>query len=324
MRHPVFTALPLSCACLALLLCAPAACTVQPGHSGTEIDSTRYYSDYFVFLAEDGANPLIVLTDINWEQQAEGTIFTELKAYYGTDTGPWPILYDARTRSLHRLPLPTSWPDVPPIDQIGWNRAGSRFAFAFDDPGGVTLKVPSFRSGAAISDPGEDGHKTLKAARTTVRTPEGTRSGWLIHEEVRLNELQKTGGISASLARFHWIPVVVADTLYLFEQDGMGRQRAVRWQDTSSTMVADTLHTFGFEVTDTRSDGESGRAEVPVRWRIEVPTWHLALTLASRAGHTGYGEVTDKGKALFRQALVTGHNRDGTATYGMLELILAD
>src|SRR5688572_27327612 len=95
-------------AALPLLLLA--ACTPAPGvpTSQKASPSEGYRSDYFVFLAADVADPLIIPVDVNWEPRPGGQVFTELKAWKGT-RAPWPMIYEKETQPLSGRPFPRSF-----------------------------------------------------------------------------------------------------------------------------------------------------------------------------------------------------------------------
>ena len=78
-------------------------------------DNYLYYSDYFVFVADDGGTPLVIPMDVNWSPTATGYSI-ELKGWHGTEN-EWPIGYY----------LNDSTADLCAIPQEAWEHANTAY-----------------------------------------------------------------------------------------------------------------------------------------------------------------------------------------------------
>lgn len=281
----------------------------------------QYFSDYFVFVGADPTSPLIVPIDINWEPRPDGQIYTELKAWRGTESD-WPMRYHTGTAALPAgAPFPTQWSDVPATAGFGF--APGQLRITGEEVGSLELPVPS--EGMRYARTPEPGMSiTYEVSRTTLQDAGRVVPGWLIHERVELDRLVKVEGLGPMFGRYHWIPVVTPDALYLFNHDDQRPNKAVRWQLEGDAPRVDAVDAFQFEVTATEADAGSGRSAVPTGWTIGVESWSFSATFTAKAGHTGYGPDRDHGKALYRQATLVGTDGQGRPAVGMLELILED
>ncbi|MDH4127499.1 MAG: hypothetical protein OEV44_02010 [Spirochaetota bacterium] len=289
-------------------------------------ESTKgYFSDYFVFISSDEGDPLIIPVDINWHQDKPKSISAEFKAWYGTNK-PWPIIYDIKKRQLEEK-FPVDWTNVKPINKIQWSSNGETIEIDFSNIGKVKLFIKKPDISSTIQNKPDDNIIiTSTAVKTKIETANGLRHGWLIHENVRkLSETIKNDSSPSAFSRFHWIPLVYKDNLYLFIKDGKGKQNAIHWYQFMDIVKFKQTNEFNFTETSLNHDLNSKRNDVPTSWKIDIPLWKLTLTLNSNDGHTGYGSINKKGeKALYRQALMTGKTNGNFSVHGMLELILSD
>lgn len=283
----------------------------------------HYVSDYFVFVAADTAESLVVPIDVNWEPRPDGRIFTELKAWRGT-LEQWPMLYHVGTADLPgSAAFPKRWQDIPEVG--GFRFGDGRVSAASDTLGALSLSVPPESEGVSTTRTPEPGMSIRYTAFRTSLTDGGRAvAGWLIHERVDLDRLVKTEASPLPFERYHWMPVVAPDALYLFNHDGERAHNAVRWRIGDAKRTVDSTDAFAFEVTGHEAEAVSGRSNVPNAWQITAPEWGVSFTLESRAGHTGHGAERPGGKALYRQATLVGTDADNRPLVGMLELILED
>ncbi len=162
------------------------------------------------------------------------------------------------------------------------------------------------------------------AYRTSLQDQGREVEGWLLHEHIAFTKALKTNAEGQFFGRYHWIPVVMPGGLYLFEHSSVRGSFALRWLERGDRVQVEPLSTFSFAEVSHRADAGSGRARVPVSWRVKAQSWDLEIELSDRAGHTGYGPEGSRGKALYRQATATGKNASARAIYAMIELILEE
>jgi hypothetical protein len=253
--------------------------------------------------------------DVNWEPRDGGQMFVELKAWRGT-RGPWPMAYVAETRSRPAGDFPEHWSKVPATG--GFAFAGDRIRVRGSGLGELTLQVPDPAKGAAIEDKSPLGTAVFTVWRTAL--DEGGRSvpGWLIHEHIRLDQTVKLDTSKPFFERFHWFPLVKGEDFYLLRHDSQRGQLAARWRSVGGRLETQTSERVDLTVTARAPEPKSGRAAVPQAWTLAAPAFDLSVKLATGAGHDGQGPARPSGKALYRQALVTGD------AHGMVELILED
>lgn len=283
-------------------------------------ETVLYYSDYFVFIADDGLDPLVIPIDLNWKPTDSG-FSTEYKAWYGTRK-PWPIAYVTAAHTLPDSTVPSEIWDLPPADEFTFDADAREIVARVPGAPQLRLAVPHETDWAAADTDKPLGLHLLFAARTTAFVASNRRAGWLIYERIRRRP-STTPSSSRGFRRFHWIPLVIDGNLYHF-LDNSGDQSASRWRRQDGRVVADRHETFAFAVAATTDDPESGRTGIPRVTRIVDDVWNIDVTLASGANQTGHGPPRPSGPALYRQSLLESTPASRNAATGMLELILDD
>lgn len=276
-----------------------------------------YYSDYFVFVADDGGAPLSIPLDIDWRPTATGFEQT-FKSWHGT-SAPWPINYYVREVAS----TPCEVPQEP------WEHS-SDADFQFDAtartiastlPNGTTVGLTIPDKSDWVPMPSNNAVR-LYAFQTTATVNAATRSGWTIYGRMR-RETNNNSGSSSAFGAFYWMPIVAGGNLYYF-LDHNGEQAACRWQAQGGTVTADTLSAFTFQILSTAPDTTSGRTAVAEQLRIAAPAWGVDFTLNSTGHQVGYGPAFPKGLGLYRQSLLEPAPSSVTSGYGMLELVLEE
>jgi len=281
-----------------------------------ELSSTRYYSDYFIFIADDGGERLVVPIDINWRPGETG-YETEYKAWYGTQAD-WPIAYRVEDHSLESESNPEEIWDLPDISEFTFEPAQREIRVTLPDAPEIVMTIPeqSIWTEASI----ESGNG-LRAARGTTRVGGVGREGWILHERIRRQDRGKEN--SWQFERFHWIPLVINGALYHF-LDHSGEQSATRWVPHGDDLLTQQIGDFSFVVHAISEDSLSERDEVPRVIQIVVESWETDITVASGGHQTGYGPEANSGFELYRQSILESTPESNQVGYGMLELILAD
>ncbi len=276
-----------------------------------------YYSDYNVFIATDGGEPLVVPIDINWFSRDDG-YGIEYKAWYGT-VQDWPIAY--HTNSIH-----SKLEDIP-------NESfehGDTKNFDFDDRSeSITVKIygaPEIEIKAPKIEEGvlaplfNDIHDT-HALKTTIQVGEKERSGWMLYERIRRKK--DSAGKFEGFAAFYWMPLVVDGQLYHFMKH-RDELAAVKWSDSANVVKAEILRDFQLNIVETIADSTSKRESIPKVFRIQAPEWNFDITLKSLGEQVGYGKMFAKGLGYYRQSLLKSTETSRVSGYGMMELILED
>jgi hypothetical protein len=277
-----------------------------------------YYSDYFVFIADDGGAPLVIPMDANWRPTETG-FSTELKAWHGTRDA-WPIRYEQDTHGLSGGKIPTEIWQLPSVAGFVFNEREISLTVA----GAPSLRIALPKQSDWVSAPNADDNQGLFVAKTVVVVEGQTRRGFLLYERIRRQPNQSGGGGDGpGFRRFHWMPLVIDGALYHFK-DNSGSQSALRWIERNSSLVAEQGGPFTFEVQKNESDSQSGRAEVPQVLRIRYAPWSVDVVVESSGHQTGYGPQRDSGLALYRQSLLESTSGSPEQAVGMLELILDD
>lgn len=273
-----------------------------------------YYSDYFVFVANDGGSPLVIPMDMNWKPINNG-YEKEFKSWHGT-ANPWPINYLKQDVSVCTLPQ-ESWEHT---DDTNFQFNSTTRQISSNIAGGPTVAVTIPPSSAWVQLPDSSNYKELYAFKTSATVDGNSRSGWMIYERIRREAALGPGG---DFKAFYWMPIVVNGNFYYF-QDHSGVQSACRWVDNGSSIVAETIPSFTLNILATASDATSGRNNVVSQLQIIAPAWNIDLTLNSTGNQIGYGPQFPNGLGLYRQSLLEPAANSVTTGYGMLELILED
>jgi len=282
----------------------------------SELNPIQYYSDYFVFIADDGGEHLVVPMDFNWRPGEEG-YETEYKAWFGTqDT--WPIAYRVADHDIVPDGIPDEIWDLPAISEFTFDAELREIRITFSDAPEIVMKIPELSQWTMAGMESDSG---LRAARGTIRIDGIRREGWILYERIRRENTRNV--ISQGFGRFHWIPLVVDGDLYHFLDNG-GDQAATRWIASGENLITEQLDAFSFVILEMSEDMESGRSAVPEVISISAEHWQVDIMLESGGHQTGYGTEGDSGLALYRQSLLESTIDSNQTGYGMLELILAD
>lgn len=279
-------------------------------------DSYAYYSDYYVFVADDGGSSLVIPMDINWSASKNG-YDSEFKSWQGTKK-TWPIAYFKESTAVAPAQIPKE----------AWEHKNGK-SFQFDSSAreiisnvanGIELRVKVPERSEWVLLPSESTLKELYSFRTTASVKGTERSGWMVYERIRWkeDEVKDFGDFGA----FYWIPLVVDGDFYLFEQH-KGKQIAVKWYANSAEkVVVETIPDFKLNVVSTSSDAKSKRKNIPKVVQVVAPKWDIDITLKSTGSQVGYGGEFPNGLAYYRQSLLQSEKNSATSGYGMLELIL--
>jgi len=292
---------------------------VQCGGSQVEADSESssgpvgYYSDYFVFIADDGEAPLVVPIDINWTL-FEDEYEVEYKSWYGTEAD-WPIEYFTKKIQATPSTIPNEAFGHPKAEGFSFNEKKRTIATTIKGDHNVQIQIPEKTEWVLAK--AESDFPTY-AFKTDIKVDGKSRAGWMVYERIRFDKLSDFDGFAA----FYWMPLVVDNNLYHF-LDHKGEQTAFKWSTTEGDIKVETVPAFTFNVVETIVDEKSKRSEIAKTIRFQVPEWELDVTLASTGQQIGYGEEHPKGLAVFRQSLLQSVEQSKDVGYGMMELILA-
>lgn len=276
-----------------------------------------YSSDYFVFIADDGTEPLVLPIDFNWRHYTEGYEI-EFKSWYGTEED-WPIRY---TKELVKSTVvPEEVFDHEDLEGYTFHSLTNEITVAVVSSPEFKIKIPT-NSEWVQAPSREGGIGSTSVAKTTIEINGQTKTGWLLYERIRAGS--DTGfGFGFGFEAFFWMPVLVDNQLYHFIEH-KGEQEAYRWCFEGDDLIVSALDTFNLTVTNTVSDATSGRQAVPSEVQIKYAPDSLDLTLASKGEQVGYGEQFPKGLAYYRQSLLVSTPESLSKGYGMMELILED
>lgn len=282
-----------------------------PVNTSGVIDTLGYYSDYFVFIADDEGDPLVVPIDINWTKHTKG-FDVEYKSWYGT-AQDWPIEYFKKSNSSAIEDIPNEVFEHPNIKSFQFDEKNQSITVNIQGTPPIELSIPR-KEKWTLGIEGSD--FPTYAFRSTIRVGNNTRTGWVVYERIRFEKLSEFEGFAA----FYWMPIVVDGNLYHFTQH-RGKQTAVKWMMENNNIKAETVPNFTFKILETVSDTKSKRKEIPKIVQLQVPLWNLDITLKSTGEQVGYGEEFPKGLAYFRQSLLQSTTSN---SFGMMELILGD
>jgi len=250
----------------------------------------NYYSDYFVFIADDDGAPLVIPMDMNWSPTHTG-FKSEFKSWYGTNKD-WPIAYFQNSTEVSTKQVP----------QESWQHSNNKY-FQFDAANReitttinyapkVSIIIPNKSEWVAM--PTEDSKKEIYAFRTTAKVKKNLRKGWLIYERIRWNAdtVKNFGDFGA----FFWIPLVIDGDFYHFEQH-KGEQTATKWMIKKNKVTVTTRSNFTLTILKTSKDGVSKRKNIPDQIQVKVPEWNLDINLKSGGSQVGHGEKFPNGLA---------------------------
>jgi len=293
---------------------------IQCGGKTVETEKTAvveplgYFSDYFVFIADDGKEPLVVPVDINWSLHTEGYEI-EYKSWYGTEK-EWPIEYFKKNIKAKQTDIPNEAFEHLNTENFSFDTKNRSIVAKIKGSLEIKLQIPKKEEWVL---PNMESDFPTYAFKTTIEISGTKRAGWMLYERIRFDALKKFEGFEA----FYWMPIVVEGNLYHFTQH-RGKQTAVKWSDENDGLSVETVTTFEFTVAETVSDVKSKRAEIAKTVQIQVPEWGLDASLKSTGEQVGYGEKYNNGLAYFRQSMLQANESSKNSGYGMMELILAD
>lgn len=273
------------------------------------------YSDYFVFVADDGGTPLVVPIDINWQPTEKG-YRQEFKSWYGT-SDPWLINYYTHEVKATPCDVPQSSLEQPNNSLFGFDVAARQLNTTIPGVPLLVMTLPPER--VWIKPPSSPSIFELFGFKTSVQVGSATRTGWVVHERIRA--APNSGFGSDDFETFYWLPLVINGDFYLFEEH-KSEQLAIRWQDNGGTITTDTLHRFGLTVTQTEPDATSGRAAIPSQLAVTAPQWGVDIIVNSTGNQTGYGASYPNGLGYYRQSMLEADATSNNQGYGMLEFIV--
>lgn len=277
-----------------------------------------YSSDYFVFMADDETQPLVLPIDFNWRHYTEGYEI-EFKSWYGTQTD-WPIRYTKEP--IESSTIPSEVFEHGNLEGYAFSSTNRSITVQVPNAPEFTIKIPSESEWVEAPSHNADAIGTTSATKTTIEINGETKSGWLLYERIRAGS--DTGiGLGFSFEAFFWMPILVDNQLYHFVEH-KGEKEAYKWYLENDEVIVTALDSFSLEITKTTSDAMSGRGKVPAEVNIKYDTDNLDLTLASEGEQVGYGEQFPNGLAYYRQSLLKSTDKSVTKGYGMMELILED
>lgn len=292
------------------------ACTKdQIDNCSNPPDNNSTYSDYFVFVADDGGTPLVVPIDINWNPIATG-YSQEFKSWYGTSAN-WPINYYTEEQTATACEVPQEAIEQPDNELFQFSASTQQIITEIPGAPKLTLTIPAATEWVRV--PSTSTQLETYAFKTTVEVDNATRSGWAVYERIRA--LPGSGMFTGDFATFFWFPLVINNKLYHFEEH-KGEQRAVRWQDNNGRIEVDTLHHFDLMVTATAPDSASSRAAIPQQLSVGVPSWNINITVNSTGYQLGYGPSYPNGLGYYRQSFLEATATSSNQGYGMLEFIV--
>ncbi len=278
------------------------------------IEPLGYYSDYFVFMADDGGDPLVVPIDINWSWHKEG-YEVEYKSWYGT-AQDWPIEYFKKNIQAKQSDIPNEAFEHLNTDRFSFDKENRSIVAKIKGSHEIRIQIPKKKKWVL---PNLKSDFPTYAYKTTIEISGKSRSGWMLYERIRFDALKKFEGFEA----FYWMPMLVNGDLYHFTQH-KGKQTAAKWSNENDKIIAETAPEFEFKIVETIPDSKSKRTAIAKTVQIQVPQWGVDITLKSTGEQVGYGEEYTKGLAYFRQSLLRANEDSKNSGYGMMELILAD
>lgn len=304
----------ISCSVILVLLFIQCGTKNAEKDNVSTIETKGYYSDYFVFIADDGEGPLVVPIDINWSLHTKGYEI-EYKGWFGT-TEDWPIQYFKRNIPAKQSEIPKEAFEHLKTENFNFNRDTRSIATKINGAHEIQIEIPKKEKWVL---PNLESEFPTYAFKTAITVDGKSRSGWMLYERIRFDELKKFEGFEA----FYWMPIIVEGDLLHFTQH-RGKQTAVKWSTKNDTIITETASDFVFNIIETIADTKSKREKIAKTVQIQVSEWELDVTLKSTGHQIGYGSEHPKGLAVFRQSLLKSSEQSKDYGYGMMELILAD
>lgn len=279
------------------------------------LGAISYYSDYFVFVSDEGSEPLVIPIDVNW-RPGEDVYEEEFKGWYGTEE-EWPIAYHVLERPLENCMIPQETWEHLDNEFYKFNKSNRTINLQLTDQPGIKLYIPE--SEEWILMPFESERKHIYAMRSLVEVDGVSKTGWMIYERIRRTNGELSGNLD--FKTFFWIPIIVDNAFYHFEQHG-DFQTATKWYLEDQLIVVDTSHSFTLDIDSTSTDEFSGRNNIPEIIQILASKWNLEIILESSGSQIGYGPEFPNGLAYYRQSLIQSTEGSSRSGYGMLELII--
>ncbi len=187
------------------------ACAKAPTCPDPPADKSSY-SDYFVFVADDGGAPLVVPIDVNWAPTDKG-YSQELISWLGT-ADPWPIYNYTDEVAATPCEVPQSSLEQPNNALFGFDAAARQISTSIVGAPFLALRIPA--ESAWVAPPTVPGAFAFFAFKTSVQVGSVTRMGWAVHERIRAEPGSGFGG--ADFETFFWLPLVINGNFYLFEE----------------------------------------------------------------------------------------------------------
>ena len=281
-----------------------------------QLDSIGYYSDYYVFISDDSSEPLVVPIDINWYPKENG-YGTEFKGWYGT-IKDWPIAYETKDVSTNISDMPKESYEHKNSKYFEFRPSIKRIIAKIEEAPKMEISVPP-KSEWVLAPLDSDIHDTY-AFKASILIDGNKRAGWMLYERIRM--IKDSGGGPDHFEAFYWMPLVVNGDLYHFTKH-RDELAAVRWYG-GTTVQAEILRNFQFDIIETVSDSLSKRSDIPKSVQILAPEWNLDIVLKSLGEQVGHGKMFPKGLAFYRQSMLLSTERSKNSGFGMMELILED
>lgn len=290
-------------------------CKKQKAKKEAECQSNllSYYSDYFVFISNDNGAPLVVPVDLNWTPTTDG-YSSEFKAWYGTNN-PWPIAYLLSDSIISACDIPNEPWEHGSNKNFQFSPETQSITVSIDNAPKMILSIPD-SSRWIQSD--NSASKNIYGCKTVLNVNSEIRQGWLIYERIRRSQ---SAGNFGDFSTFYWLPLVINDELYHFEQHGE-KQLASHWKDDNGLITVESIPSFELNVLGIISDSISGRNNIPDTMQIIADLWNINVKLKSGGNQTGYGGLFPNGLAYYRQSLVSSLPSSTSTGFGLLELIL--
>lgn len=292
-------------------------CTNTPisEKSHDKAETIGYYSDYYVFLADDGSSPLVIPIDINWSPSADG-YEVEYKAWYGTSMD-WPISYQKKNIPSDQNKIPYEAFEHTNTDNFSFSNKERSIVAKIDGASEIKITIPD-KKYWILAPLNSDIHETF-AFKTSVDIEGENRSGWMLYERIRLKK--DSNRTFEGFAAFYWIPLVVNGDLYHFMQH-REEKTSVKWSMIHDKLTAETDDHFTLDIVELITDAKSKRTDIAKTVRILAPEWDLDISLTSTGEQVGHGKMFPKGLAYYRQSLLVSAAQSQDSGYGMMELIL--
>ena len=281
----------------------------------TQAEPYGYYSDYFVFVADDGGSPLVVPIDINWNPNPDGYTI-EYKAWHGT-AEDWPIHYSKKD-------ITSDWKDIPneayyhsSTEEFQFNSENKSVIARIEGAPEIEIRIPS-KEQWVLAPLNSDIYDTY-AFKTSIRIGDSNRSGWMLYERIRKEKDSATE--FKGFAAFFWMPMILEGELFHFIEH-RDELAAVKWTQSTDGIQVETAPDFELTVVETIADTKSKRTDIPKIVQIKAQKWNFDIQLRSSGEQVGYGNEFPKGLGFYRQSLLQSTNDSNSSGYGMMELIL--